>query len=138
MEAALLGQAKPNGYTIGTLTTFAITLIPHQREAPYKALKDFTPIIQVGLHPLGLCVKPDSPWKTLKEFIDYARNNPEKISYSTTGTGQSPAHPDGVIGKKRRESGGNTFHIQEALMQQLRFLEDMLLQLLVQPAMCLQ
>ncbi len=87
VEAALLAQAKPDGYTIGTLTTFAITLIPHQRVVPYKPLSDFSPIIQVGLHPMGLCVKPDSPWKTLKEFVAYAKANPGKVSYSTTGAG---------------------------------------------------
>lgn len=87
VKAALLARAKHDGYAIGTLTTFAITLIPRQREVPYKPLNDFATIIQVGLHPLGLCVKPDFPWKTLKEFIDYAKNNPDKVSYSTTGAG---------------------------------------------------
>ncbi len=87
VEATLLSQAKPDGYTIGTLTTFAITLIPHLQKVPYKPLDDFEPIIEVNLHPLGLCIRPDSPWKTLKEFIDYAKNNPEKVSYSSAGAG---------------------------------------------------
>lgn len=91
VESALLAQAKPDGFTIGTLNTSALTLIPHQMELPYNPLRDFTPIIQVALHPMGLCVRPDSPWKTLKEFIDYAKNNPDKVTYSTVGAG-SPQH----------------------------------------------
>ena len=37
----------------------------------------------------GLVVRPDSPWKTFKEFVDYAKANPGKIRYSTAGPGTS-------------------------------------------------
>jgi tripartite-type tricarboxylate transporter receptor subunit TctC len=39
----------------------------------------------------GLVVKSDSPWKTLKEFVEYAKKNPGKVSYTSPGTG-SPLH----------------------------------------------
>jgi tripartite-type tricarboxylate transporter receptor subunit TctC len=91
VQAALLAQAKPDGYTIGTLTTPAFALIPHLRDLPYKPLTDFSFIGHTGLQAMGLCVRSDAPWKTLKEFLDYAKNNPEKVSYSSSGAG-TPHH----------------------------------------------
>lgn len=88
VEAALLSQTKPDGYTIGTLNTSAISIVPHLRDMPYNPISGFSYIGEVGLNCIGLCVRPDSPWKTLKEFIDYAKKNPGKVSYSTTGAGQ--------------------------------------------------
>ena len=44
-----------------------------------------------GAPPSGLVVKADSPWKTMKEFVDYAKSNPRKVTYSSMGIG-SPMH----------------------------------------------
>ena len=87
---ALLKNEKPDGYNIGILPSGAV-LSQHMRKVPYDSIKDFTPIIQYGVYLYGLVVKPDSPWKTFKEFIDYAKANPGKIRYSTAGPG-TPQH----------------------------------------------
>ena len=50
-------------------------------------MNDFTPIMLYGLYQHGLCVRADSPWQTFEEFIDYAKNHPNEITYSTAGTG---------------------------------------------------
>jgi tripartite-type tricarboxylate transporter receptor subunit TctC len=44
-----------------------------------------------GAPPSGLVVRADSPWKTLKEFVEYAKKNPGKVTYSSMGIG-SPMH----------------------------------------------
>lgn len=90
VAAATLKNEKPDGYTIGILPTGAV-LSQHMRKVPYDSAKDFTPIIQYAVYLYGLVVKSDSPWKTFKEFIDYAKANPGKIRYSTAGPG-SPQH----------------------------------------------
>ncbi|MBI5968193.1 MAG: tripartite tricarboxylate transporter substrate binding protein [Deltaproteobacteria bacterium] len=83
---ASLKNEKPDGYTIGILPSGAV-LSQHMRKVPYDSAKDFTPIMQYAVYLYGLVVKPDSPWKTFKEFIEYAKANPGKIRYSTAGPG---------------------------------------------------
>jgi tripartite-type tricarboxylate transporter receptor subunit TctC len=78
--------AKPDGYTIGASIPSIFTVAPQMREVPYK-LEDFAPILGYTTGALGICVKPDSPWKTYEEFIDYAKKNPGAVSYGTPGTG---------------------------------------------------
>jgi tripartite-type tricarboxylate transporter receptor subunit TctC len=85
-----LKKEKGDGYTIGSLSTAAV-FNQHLRSVPYDIIKDFTPIMQYGVYRYGLVVNADSPWKTLKEFLDYAKANPGKIRYSVIGPG-SPQH----------------------------------------------
>jgi len=87
---ASLKNEKPDGYTIGILPSGAV-LSQHMRKVPYDSAKDFTPVMQYAVYLYGLVVRPDSPWKTFKEFIEYAKANPGKIHYSTAGPG-TPQH----------------------------------------------
>jgi tripartite-type tricarboxylate transporter receptor subunit TctC len=90
VAVATLKMVKPDGYTIGIMGSGAL-LSQHMRKVPYDTAKDFTPIMQYAVYLYGLVVRPDSPWNTFKEFIDYAKANPGKIRYSTAGPG-SPQH----------------------------------------------
>lgn len=90
VAVALLKNEKPDGYTIGILPSGAV-LSQHMRKVPYDSAKDFTPIMQYAVYLYGLVVKSDSPWKTFKDFIEYAKANPGKIRYSTAGPG-TPQH----------------------------------------------
>jgi len=87
---AALKNEKPDGYTIGILPSGAV-LSQHMRSVPYDSAKDFSPVMQYAVYLYGLVVRSDSPWKTFKEFIDYAKANPGKIRYSTAGPG-TPQH----------------------------------------------
>ena len=90
VSLATLKNEKPDGYTIGLLPTGGITS-QYLRKVSYDFIADFTPIMHYGIVQSGLVVRSDSPWKTFKEFIDYAKANPAKIRYSTAGPG-SPSH----------------------------------------------
>jgi tripartite-type tricarboxylate transporter receptor subunit TctC len=85
----LLAQAKPDGYTLGVVSTGVMTRTPFLRKVKYNPEKDFTPIMLYSLWQYGLVVKSDSLWKTLAEFLDYAKKNPGKVTYSTAGTGSA-------------------------------------------------
>lgn len=61
------------------------------RQVSYHPVKDFEPILQYSVYQYGLVVRADSPWKTFKDFIAYAKANPGKIKYSTAGAG-TPQH----------------------------------------------
>jgi len=78
---------KPDGYTIFNAPTANFCRIPHLQAVPYDPLKDFSFIMQFGLYQYGLVVRADSPWKTFEEFIDYAKKNPRKVNYGTSGLG---------------------------------------------------
>ena len=81
--------AQPDGYTISQLPMGAFR-IPHMQKVDWDPLKDFTYIIGITGYTFGVVVKADSQWKTLKDVIDYAKANPGKFSYSSTGNGTSP------------------------------------------------
>ncbi len=89
----VLGRLKvenPDGYTLATTASGVLSRTPHQQPVPYNAidpLKDFIPMMSYSRYIHGLAVKSDSPWKTLEEFIAYAKANPGKIRYSTSGAG---------------------------------------------------
>ena len=58
------------------------------QKVTYKPLKSFTPIVGLAAaEHTALLVKSDAPWKTFPEFMDYAKKNPGKIKYSSSGVG---------------------------------------------------
>ncbi len=84
----VLSAAKPDGYTIWAGNSDSIVYTPLMQKVPFKPLKSFTPIIGfAGAPHTALIVKPDAPWKNFQEFVDYAKKNPRKIKYSTSGVG---------------------------------------------------
>ncbi|MCG6536003.1 MAG: tripartite tricarboxylate transporter substrate binding protein [Syntrophales bacterium LBB04] len=86
LAPASLKTVKPDGYTLSV--TFMNTLIlPHMEDVAYNPLEDFTYIIQVYCSTFGIVVKTDSPWKTLKDLVEYARQHPNEIKYSTSSPG---------------------------------------------------
>lgn len=83
--------SPPDGYTLfmGNTSTFAV--IPAvSSSAGYDPVKDFLPIVKITEGFQILVVHPSSPWKTLKEFIDYLKVNPGKVNYAHTGNGGLP------------------------------------------------
>lgn len=85
-------KTKPaDGYNIVAGGNSALCRMPHLRDLPYK-MDDFVPIMHYATPILTpVVVKADSPWKTFKDLVDFAKKNPGKLTYSTTGAG-SPMH----------------------------------------------
>ncbi|MDV6227470.1 tripartite tricarboxylate transporter substrate binding protein [Nitratireductor aquimarinus] len=81
-----LAQSKPDGYTIGFINTPNILTIPIQRKARYS-LESFTPIANVVDDPGAFSVLPSSGIKTFDDLIAYAKENPGKLTYGSTGIG---------------------------------------------------
>ncbi|RYG11345.1 MAG: tripartite tricarboxylate transporter substrate binding protein [Burkholderiales bacterium] len=82
-------SAKPDGYTL-TQLPHGIFRIPHMQKVQYDTLKDFTWIACLTGYTFGLVVPADSPIKSIKDLVAYAKANPEKFTYGSTGTGTSP------------------------------------------------
>lgn len=87
---AELKRARPDGYTIGFLATGPIINMHLRKSSPIDAIKDFTPIILASSAINGFAVRSDSPFKTMKDWIDFAAKNPGKGSYATPGSGSPP------------------------------------------------
>ncbi len=85
--ANTVANAKPDGYTLGTLSASAFTQVPHYRKVPFDWKKDFAWIGAYTEYTSGLVVKNDAPWKNLNEFLDDAQKNPGKIIYGSDGHG---------------------------------------------------
>jgi len=84
-QAAL--RAPADGYTLmqGYVATHGTS--PATRALPYDAIKDFTPVGMIGGTPNVLVVNANLPVKNLKEFLDYVRKNPGRLSYGSAGQG---------------------------------------------------
>jgi len=83
-----VANAEPDGYTLLFGSTSSVVVAPAvAREAPYDPVTAFTPIIQVARGPFILSVRSDLPINNLAELIDYAKRNPGKLNYGTSGPG---------------------------------------------------
>ncbi len=78
-------QAKPDGYTLVSAIT-PLTILPHQVKTAFT-YKSFEPVINVVDDPSMFLVRSDAPWKSLKEFLDYAKKNPDMITVGNSGAG---------------------------------------------------
>jgi tripartite-type tricarboxylate transporter receptor subunit TctC len=83
---ASIAASKPDGYTIGNAPHSPMIVVPHLEKVPYHPVKDIKMIMQFGAFNMGLIVKSDSPFKTFKDLIDFARQNPKKLTYGTAGS----------------------------------------------------
>jgi tripartite-type tricarboxylate transporter receptor subunit TctC len=87
IAAQATARAAPDGYTLmqGYVATHGTS--PATRKLPYDAVKDFTAIGMIGATPNVLVVNSALPVKTVKEFIEYVKKNPGRVSYGSAGQG---------------------------------------------------
>ncbi len=91
-----VAKAAPDGYTL-VMASFAHAVNPSLLpRLPYASDKAFTSVMLVGRGPNVLVVRPDSPYKTVKDVVQAASANPEKLSYASQGNGTS-AHLAGEM-----------------------------------------
>lgn len=91
LGARVVATSPPDGYTLLAGNTSTLAAIPAvSASAGYDPVKDFAPILRITEGFQILVVHPDSPWKTVKEFVEAAKANPGKINYGHTGPGGLP------------------------------------------------
>ena len=108
IAAAEAIRATPDGYTFLLAPTSFETANPYLFKQTIAPAKDLTPVAGVGRSQMYLLVKPDSPFKDVKELVAFARSNPGKLSYTSAGAG-TPPHLAGELFK--RVSGIFSTHI---------------------------
>ncbi len=80
-------KARADGYTLLLVSPALATSPALYKKLNYDPIKDLAPISLVAQAPLALVVRPSLPVKNLKELIDYARRNPGKLTFGTSGVG---------------------------------------------------
>jgi len=86
LGAELALKAPPDGYTL-LLISASYTVNPSVYKLSFDPIKDIAPVIQISGGPYVVAVHPSVPAKTLAEFVNYARSQPEKLAYGSSGNG---------------------------------------------------
>jgi len=88
--AEIVMNAKPDGYTIFYGSSGPMGILPRlHKNLSYDPVKNFAPIAAIAVSPLVLLIPPGKPYKDFKEFVDYARKNPDKLTFSSVGIGST-------------------------------------------------
>jgi tripartite-type tricarboxylate transporter receptor subunit TctC len=86
--ATMAAAAKPDGYTIAQLP-ITVFRLPLMQEVSWDPAKDFSYIVHLTGYTFGVTTNAESQFKTWKDVIDFAKQNPGKVTYATPGTGTS-------------------------------------------------
>ena len=89
LGAVELVNAKPDGYTLSQLP-LGIFRLPHMQKVQFDPLKDLTYVACLTGYTFGMVVRADSPLKTMQDLVEYAKANPGKLTYGSTGAGTTP------------------------------------------------
>jgi tripartite-type tricarboxylate transporter receptor subunit TctC len=86
-----VANAAPDGYTvgIGIMGSLAVAPVVPGSQIPLDLDKELTPICNLVGVPMALIVRPTAPYKTVAELVAYAKANPGKVSYGSTGNGST-------------------------------------------------
>jgi tripartite-type tricarboxylate transporter receptor subunit TctC len=88
LGSQLVAQSAPDGYTLVFNNVGIVTAPTLSKKPLFDPVKDFTPVILVSTQPQFIVVHPSLP-ATLKEFLQYAKANPGKINFGSSGVGGS-------------------------------------------------
>ena len=88
IAAELVAKSAPDGYTLLNATDKAVNMALYKN--PGYSDKDFAGVSRVAYGPCVIVVNNDSPFRTLKDLIDYAKANPEKLFNASAGYGSAP------------------------------------------------
>ncbi|HZY18793.1 MAG TPA: tripartite tricarboxylate transporter substrate binding protein [Ramlibacter sp.] len=89
LPAQQLQSSAPDGYTLAQ-TPLGVFRLPYTTKINWDPVKDITYVINLTGYAFGIVVPTDSPIKSWKDFVAYAKANPGKLSYGSTGTLTSP------------------------------------------------
>ena len=89
IAGALVARAAPDGYTMLVSATAVFAMVPNLRKLDFDPLRDLLPVARIGESLRALAVAPKLPVKTLADFIAYAKQNPGKLNYGSSGQGST-------------------------------------------------
>lgn len=88
LGAVALASAPPDGYLLSSIPV-GVFRQPYLVKMSYDPMTDLSYIIGTSGYTFGVVVRADSPWKSFKELLDYAKANPGKLNFATLGMGST-------------------------------------------------
>jgi tripartite-type tricarboxylate transporter receptor subunit TctC len=107
LGADAVAKATPDGYTLLMGSTFIPSLRIFMKNPPFDPNKDLAPVSLLIDGELMLSTPADAQWNNLKEMVAYAKANPGKLNYGSTGSGEPVLHSEAI----KREFGINIVHV---------------------------
>ena len=99
LPAQALQTAQPDGYTLAQMP-LGVFRLPYTTKINWDPVKDISYVINVTGYAFGIVVPADSPFKNWADFVAYAKANPGKLTYGSTGTMTSPHLTTELIAQK--------------------------------------
>jgi tripartite-type tricarboxylate transporter receptor subunit TctC len=99
LPAQQLQSSQPDGYTLAQIP-LGVFRLPYTTKINWDPVKDINYVINLTGYAFGIVVPVDGPFKTWPEFVAYAKANPGKLSYGSTGTLTSPHLTTELIAQK--------------------------------------
>ncbi len=90
-----VAKAEPDGYTVLLHSSSFSSALVHHKSLPYDTLKDFAPVIPIGIQPVVLITAPSKGFKTVAELVAAAKAKPGAMNYASAGIG-STSHMAGA------------------------------------------
>jgi tripartite-type tricarboxylate transporter receptor subunit TctC len=100
LAAEAVARSPADGHTLFLTSVSVLAVLPAMTRTPFDPVKDFVPISNIGSNPNVLVTYPGFPPKTIAEFVEYVRAQPQKLSYAASVTG-SLAHLSMALFLKR-------------------------------------
>ena len=88
MPIQALQTAAPDGYTLA-MAPSSIYRVPFTSDVKWDPLKDLSHVIGITGYTFGIVVRADSPLKTFADYLKHARENPDELTYGTSGIGST-------------------------------------------------
>jgi tripartite-type tricarboxylate transporter receptor subunit TctC len=89
LPAQAMQQSRPDGHTLAQIP-LGVFRLPYTQRITWDPITDLSYILGITGYAFGIVVPSDSPWKTMADFIAWAKANPGKLSYGSTGVLTSP------------------------------------------------
>ena len=89
IAAEMLAKAPPDGYTLMMLAVAQLVATAFDDKMPFDIVRDYAGVSLVSRNPYLMAVSPNVPVRTVREFIDLAKAQPDKLNYGSTGIGGS-------------------------------------------------
>jgi tripartite-type tricarboxylate transporter receptor subunit TctC len=85
-----VARSKPDGYTLGFVSSSPVVVVPNFFDVPYDPSTDLTYLSRFVVSPYPVLVRGDSPHKSFEALLDYAKANPGRLRWSTAGINGAP------------------------------------------------
>lgn len=83
----IVAKSAGDGYTLLAASSGPVSIMPNLQKTPYDPLKDLAPVSLMCVNAYALVTRPDFPAASAKEFVALLRANPDKYTFSSSGTG---------------------------------------------------